>query len=292
MTIALIALGVIAVLVLLFIFLPVVAWILVGIVLLILALVLLIPIGADIAYVGGEFTLAARADGLAIQLIPRKPRDSNKPPRKKKEKQPKEKPEEPEEKKEKPKKKLDFTFDEIMDLLKKVLNGLGKFGRLTVRRFMLHYTAAGEDPYNTAMIYGYVNTALCTLAPICAKKFRVTGEVDVATNVDFAADKMQIDAALSVTLRLIQVVHAALAAAFGALGVLIRHKLRLWKEKRAAGKQAPEEEKAQESIKSSAAEALPAANGTPLAANGAEADLGPVLVENYYENKQAEERND
>jgi len=142
------------------------------------------------------------------------------------------------------------------------------------------------------MIYGYVNTALCTLAPICAKKFRVTGEVDVATNVDFAADKMQIDAALSVTLRLIQVVHAALAAAFGALGVLIRHKLRLWKEKRAAGKQAPEEEKAQESIKSSAAEALPAANGTPLAANGAEADLGPVLVENYYENKQAEERND
>jgi len=127
LTIALIALGVIAVLVLLFIFLPVVAWILVGIVLLILALVLLIPIGADIAYVGGEFTLAARADGLAIQLIPRKPRDSNKPPRKKKEKQPKEKPEEPEEKKEKPKKKLDFTFDEIMDLLKKVLNGLGKF---------------------------------------------------------------------------------------------------------------------------------------------------------------------
>ena len=62
--IALIALGVIAALVLLFIFLPVVAWILVGLVLLILAVVLFVPIGADIGYVGEEFSLAARADGM------------------------------------------------------------------------------------------------------------------------------------------------------------------------------------------------------------------------------------
>ena len=46
-----IALGVIAALVLLFIFLPVVAWIIVGLVLLILAVVLLVPIGADVGYV-------------------------------------------------------------------------------------------------------------------------------------------------------------------------------------------------------------------------------------------------
>ena len=86
--IAWIALGVVAVLVLLFIFLPVVAWILVGLVLLILLLVLFVPIGADIAYIGGEFSLAARADGLAIKLIPRKPRDPDKPPKEKKRKSP------------------------------------------------------------------------------------------------------------------------------------------------------------------------------------------------------------
>ena len=68
----LIALGVIALFVLLFIFLPVVAWIILGLILAILLVVLFVPIGADVAYVGGEFSLAARMDGFTIQLIPKK----------------------------------------------------------------------------------------------------------------------------------------------------------------------------------------------------------------------------
>ena len=233
-----IALGVIAALVLLFIFLPVVAWIIVGLVLLILAVVLLVPIGADVGYVGGELRLAARMDGFAYQLLPKKPADPNKPPKEKKPKKEKPPKEEKPEEEAKPKKKLNlnFTKEEIFELVKRAINGLGKFGKLTVRHFMLHYTAAGEDPYNTAMIFGYVNWALSTLGPICAQKFRVTGDVDVWTDVDFTAEKMQLDAELSVTLRLIQVVHMALAVAFGVLAVLIKNKLRLRKEARLAKK--------------------------------------------------------
>ena len=247
-----IALGVIVALVLLFIFLPVVAWILVGLVLLILAVVLLVPIGADVGYIGGEFRLAARMDGLAYQLLPKKPADPNKPKKEKKPKKPKKEkpPKEPkpkEEAKPKKKRKLNFTKEELFELVKKAINGLGKFGKLTVRRFMLHYTAAGQDPYNTAMTFGYVNWALSTLAPICAKDFRVTGDVDVWTDVDFTTDKMSVDFELSVTLRLIQVVHMALAVAFGALSVLIKNKLRLRREAKLAKKsadaeQAPEEQ--------------------------------------------------
>ena len=239
-----IALGVIVALVLLFIFLPVVAWILVGLVLLILAVVLLVPIGADVGYIGGEFRLAARMDGFAYQLLPKKPADPNKPPKEKKPK--KEKPPK-EEAKPKKKRSLNFSKEELFELVKKAINGLGKFGKLTVRRFMLHYTAAGADPYNTAMTFGYVNWALSTLAPICAKDFRVTGDVDVRTDVDFTTDKMSVDFELSVTLRLIQVVHMALAVAFGALSVLIKNKLRLRREAKLAKKsadaeQAPEEQ--------------------------------------------------
>ena len=247
-----IALGVIVALVLLFIFLPVVAWILVGLVLLILAVVLLVPIGADVGYIGGEFRLAARVDGFALQLLPKKPADPNKPKKEKKPKKPKKEkpPKEPkpeEETKPKKKRKLNFTKEELFELVKKAINGLGKFGKLTVRRFMLHYTAAGADPYNTAMTFGYVNWALSTLAPICAKDFRVTGDVDVRTDVDFTTDKMSVDFELSVTLRLIQVVHMALAVAFGALSVLIKNKLRLRREAKLAKKsadaeQAPEEQ--------------------------------------------------
>lgn len=234
-----IALGVIAALVLLFIFLPVVAWILVGLVVLILAVVLLVPIGADAGYVGGQFSLAARIDGFAYQLLPKKPADPNKPKKEKKskkEKPPKEEKPAEEEPKPKKKRKLNFTKEEIFELVKKAINGLGKFGKLTVRYFMLHYIAAGEDPYNTAMTFGYVNWALSTLGPICAQKFRITGDVDVWTDVDFTTDKMHIDAAVSVTLRLIQVVHMALAVAFGVLGVLIKNKLRLRKEAKLAKK--------------------------------------------------------
>lgn len=231
-----IALGILAALVLLFVFLPVVAWILVGLVLLILAVVLLVPIGADVGYVGGQVRLAARMDGFAYQLLPKKPPDPSKPPKEKKpkkEKPPKE-PKAEEESKPKKKRKLNFSKDEILELVQKAIKGLGKFGKLTVRRFMLHYTAAGEDPYNTAMTFGYVNAALSTLAPLCARTFRVTGEVDVWTDVDFTTEKMRIDAELSITLRLIQLVHAALAVAFGALGVLIKNKLRLRKEAKLA----------------------------------------------------------
>ncbi len=231
--IGILALAVLAVLVLLFIFLPVVAWIIVGLVLLILAVVLLTPVGADIAYVGGEFRLAARLDGFAVQLLPKKPEDPNKPKKEKKakkEKKPREPQEEKPEQEQKPKKKLSFTKEELLELAQKALKGLGKFGKLTVRHFMLHYVASGEDPCDTAMTYNYVNAALCMLAPLCAGCFRVRGDTDVRTDIDFTSDKTHIDFELSITLRLIQAVHALLAVAFGALGVLIRSKRRQRRE--------------------------------------------------------------
>ena len=243
--IGILALAILAALVLLFIFLPAVAWIIVGLVVLILAVVLLVPVGADVGYVGGEFRLAARVDGFAIQLLPKKPEDPNKP---KKEKKPKEekKPKKPEEEKpeeeKKPKKKLNFTKEELLELVKRVLKGLGKFGKLTVRHFMLHYVAAGEDPYDTAMTYNYVNYALCTLAPLCAGGFQVKGDTDVRTEIDFTADKTRIDFELSITLRLIQAVHALLAAAIGALGVLIRSKQRQKREAKLAKQNGTAEE--------------------------------------------------
>ena len=237
--IGILALAALAVLVLLFIFLPVVAWILVGLAVLILAVVLLTPVGADIGYIGGEFRLAARLDGFAIQLLPKKPEDPNKP---KKEKKPQKEKKHKKPEKEKPKKKLSFTKEELLELAQKALKGLGKFGKLTVRHFMLHYVAAGEDPYDTAMTYNYVNAALCMLAPLCAGCFRVRGDTDVRTDIDFTSDKMSIDFELSITLRLIQALHALLAVAVGALGVLIRSKRRQRREAKLARQSRPEEE--------------------------------------------------
>lgn len=241
-----IALGALAVMVLLFIFAPTVAWIIIGLILLIILAVLFIPIGADLAFVDGKFTLAARADGFTLQLIPRKQRE------KKPKEQAEEKPKEPEEQKPKEEEqkdqkgsgfKLDLTVEEIFELIKKVLNGLGKFGKITVRHFMLHYIAAGDDPYKTAMTFNYVNAALSTLAPICARKFNITGDVDVWTDVDFGREWMKLDFALSVTIRIAQFVHMGFAIGFGVLGVLIKNWRRRKREEREAKKAAREEQK-------------------------------------------------
>lgn len=211
----------------------------IGLLLLILLVLLFIPIGADVEYIDGKAKLSAKACGILIQLLPRKRKkdggeSKEKKEKKKKEKKPKkEKPQDGE--KEKKKKKLELSKEEIFELIRKVLGSLKKFGKLTVDRFLLHYTAGGNDPYNTAKTLAYVNAALCSLEPICSRQFKVM-EYDVRTDSDFVSGRMKLDFALCVTLRLWQFVHVGLAAAFAALGILIRHKRRLRKEKRMARK--------------------------------------------------------
>ena len=109
-----------------------------GLVLVILLVLLLIPIGADGEYIGGDFKLSAKVCGILIQLLPKKKKDEDKPPKEKKEKKKKEKKPKPEkeagEEKPKEKKKLDFTVEEIFEVIQKVLGSLKKFGKLTVIR--------------------------------------------------------------------------------------------------------------------------------------------------------------
>ena len=62
------------------------ALIILGIIAIIITIIMLIPIGADIAYEGGELRISAKLAGFLLQLIPRPPRDDSKP--KKEEKPP------------------------------------------------------------------------------------------------------------------------------------------------------------------------------------------------------------
>ena len=213
--------------------------IILGVIIAIIVAIMLVPVGADVAYEGGELRLSAKVCGMLLQLIPKPPADETKPKKEKKPKKTKKKKKQPEEQpqtgEEKPKKKLnlDFSMDEIMGLVKSVLRGLGRFGRkLSVDRFLLHYTAAGKDPYTTAMTFGYVNGALTTLAPICRRTFD-TKDVDVWTDVDFTTEKTKVDFGVALTIRIGQILGVVFTILFGALGILIKHKFRKFKEKRA-----------------------------------------------------------
>lgn len=213
--------------------------IILGVIVAIIVAIMLVPVGADVAYEGGELRLSAKVCGMLLQLIPKPPADETKPKKEKKPKKPKKKKKKAEEQaqtgEEKPKKKLDldFSMDEILGLVKSVLRGLGRFGRkLSVDRFLLHYTAAGKDPYNTAMTFGYVNGALTTLAPICRRTF-VAKDVDVWTDVDFTTEKTKVDFGVALTIRIGQIFGVVFTILFGVLGIFIKHKFRKFKEKRA-----------------------------------------------------------
>ncbi len=213
--------------------------IILGIIVGIIVLILVVPIGADINYEGGELRVSAKLWKLLINVFPKEPADPDAPPKEKKPKRiKKKKPKEPAEGEPAPKKKLklDFTFDEIMALLKKLFKGLGTILTIHVDRFMLHYVAAGDDPYDTAVTYNYVNAALSTLAPICAKKYRCR-DTDVWTDIDFTREQMQLDVGIAVTVRLGQIFHGVNIILFGALGILIKNKMRLFSERLRAKKE-------------------------------------------------------
>ena len=213
--------------------------IILGVIVAIIVVLMLVPVGADVAYEGGELRLSAKVCGMLLQLIPKPPADETKPKKEKKPKKPKKQKKRPEAQaqtgEEKPKKKLDldFSMDEILGLVKSVLRGLGRFGRkLSVDRFLLHYTAAGKDPYNTSMTFVYVNGALTTLAPICRRTF-VAKDVDVWTDVDFTTEKTKVDFGVALTIRIGQIFGVVFTILFGVLGIFIKHKFRKFKEKRA-----------------------------------------------------------
>ena len=208
-----------------------VGWIILAILVGLITLIMLIPIGADLRYEDEVIRVSAKAAGIKIQLIPKKKRE---PKPEKPEEKPKPEPEPKEEKPKKAKKKrsLSFNAEEILDLLKLVLKSFGRFGRkFRVERFVLHWTAAGSDPYLVARTFSVVNAGLSQLAPICTERFHCR-DSSVWTDIDFVSDRMFFEFGLTMTIRIGQIVGTGLRIAAGALMILLRSKRRVKREEK------------------------------------------------------------
>ena len=222
-----------------------VGWIILGVIVLILVGINLIRIGVDVSYEGGEFSLSAKVAGVLLQLLPKQDKDEEKPkkekkPRKKKKKKDK-KEEESGETSDKPKKKglpLGMTKEELFDLVKAILHHFARFPRrFRIDRFKLHALIAGQDPYNTAMAYGYLNEALSILLPLARQGFTVK-KSDVRTDVDFTTDQFALDFGMGLSIRIGQIVGFLLQVVFIGARHVLKSKLRQKKEAKAAAKSA------------------------------------------------------
>lgn len=199
----------------------------IGIIVSIIVLIMLIPVGADFEYIGGEIKLSALICGFRLKILPKSDKAEKKPKEKKPEK---EKPEEAELKKKSRKKdkkplKLCLSAEEVTGILKKLIKGLGRLN-FRPKRFLLHWVARGTDPYQTAYTFAKANAVLSSLAPLCAEKFS-SCDSDVWTDIDFSDEKMQLDAALAVNIRIGCFFRMINTILFGILGIFIRNRCRL-----------------------------------------------------------------
>ena len=205
--------------------------IILAILILLVFLVLMISIGIDFRIEDGVIRFAVKISRFRLQLLPKQKRE------KKEKKSSEEKPSKPPKETKKntstaKKHSLHINADDIIDLLGVLFRGIGSFGKKwKVERFILHWVAAGFDPYITAKVFVYVNDALSQLAPICANRYRVK-ECSVWTDIDFIRDDMLLEFGVTMSIRIGQILGVGIVIAFSALKVLLRCRKRTKQEEK------------------------------------------------------------
>lgn len=182
-----------------------------------LTLVNLLRVGVSAGYEAQAFFVSARVGPLTIPVWPRPPAEEPKKP--KKEKPPKE-PKAPQEQT----KEKELDFDTVLALAKLALTAAGSFRRkLTVELFRLVFVAGSSDPYDTAMQSAYVQAALGGLRPLAERALHIQ-ERDVQVGADFTADKPRIEARLTLTIRIGQIVAIGVVFGVGYLKLMLQKK--------------------------------------------------------------------
>lgn len=182
-----------------------------------LTLLNLLRVGVSAGYEAQAFSVSARVGPLTIPVWPRPPAEEPKKPIK--EKPPKE-PKAPQEQT----KEKELDFDTILALAKLALKAAGSFRRkLTVELFRLVFVAGSSDPYDTAMQSAYVQAALGSLRPLAERALHIQ-ERDVQVGADFTADKPRIEARLTLTIRIGQIVAIGVVFGVGYLKLMLQNK--------------------------------------------------------------------
>lgn len=194
-------------------------WILLAVAVFLIAFNLL-RVGVDAEYDGAGLYLRVKAGPVKITILPKQEKPA-KPKKKKKEKPPKDKDEEEEPKK---KKKTPLTLPTLLKLVRPALEAVGSFRRkLSVDLLRLHAKVGTSDPYNTAMTFAYLQSAVYGLQPLAERSLNVK-ERDVWLTPDFTNDSIDAEGRLILTIRIGQIVGIALALGWKALLVIIRQR--------------------------------------------------------------------
>ena len=175
-----------------------------------LILLALLRFGVIVEYSEEGFLLWAKAGFLKFQLMDK---DKKKQPKK--------------EKKEKKKKTAinikPGSLSMFMDMLRAVVNALSRLKRrLLIKKLILYYTSAGDDPSKTAILFGAANAIFGTITPIIERNFRIR-QRDLRASVDFNAKEQTIYVKASISIAVWEVFYIIFAL-FPIITVLLKNR--------------------------------------------------------------------
>lgn len=186
-----------------------------AIVIAVLVLIALLRFGVSVLYSSDGLLVKAFAGPFSLLVYPRKEKqkkETEKDGRKKrgeKKRLKKEKGKKEKEKKEKEKKPGGLqSFLEILSVVKTALSRFRR--RLLIKRLTLYVTAANDDPFKTAMMFGGANAAFGAIIPVLDKLFRIKRR-DLQAFVDFTDPKPRVYLEAAFSLALWETVYIAVA---------------------------------------------------------------------------------
>lgn len=116
----------------------------------------------------------------------------------------------------------------LRDLAELALRLLKRFlGRLRIEWLRVYFVSAFDDPYDTAMAYGYAGEAMEAVAALSNGRIR---KLELHTELDFDAAQPQLEAAVTLSVRLGALLAIAISAFFGFLSLKRRWKKQSEKE--------------------------------------------------------------
>jgi len=182
----------------------------------VIILIALLRVGVSVEYSGDGVSVKARMGPIRVRVFPAREvspeiaaeRAAKKAIKKVAKKEAKKK-----RKREAPKKPgTAKQFLEMLPSVKTVLSRLRR--RLLIKKLTIHYTAAGDDPYNTAMLFGAANVVFETVVPMLEKSFRIRRR-DLRADVNFELDAPVIYAKAVISLAVWEAIYIVLPIAKG-----------------------------------------------------------------------------
>jgi len=162
----------------------------------ILFLIAVLRFGVILEYSKAGFLLWATAGFLKFSILGE---DKEKKPKKKKEKE---------------KKPFDFkpgSLNDFLNIINAVKNALSRLKRkLLIKKLILYYTSAGDNPANTAIQFGAANAVFGAIIPVLERNFRIRRR-DLKAAADFNAREQGIYAKISVSIAVWEVVYILFA---------------------------------------------------------------------------------